>query len=145
MYNCKKCGSENYVKAGTVEGEQRYKCKDCGCQFVPTRQKGRSTNTKIIALFLYISGLSLRTIARFVKTDLHAVYRWILEYGRANYEKPEPQGEAVIVELDEMWHYLHSKKLKSGYGRLIAEIPINLSTGNAEGEIMLHLNGFTNG
>jgi len=144
MYSCKKCGSEHYVKAGAVNGEQRYKCKDCGCQFVPTRQKGRSVNTKIIALFLYVSGLSLRTIARFVKTDVHAVYRWILEYGRANYEKPEPQGDAVIVELDEMWHYLHSKKLKSGYGRLIAEIPINLSTGNAEGEVMLHLSGFTN-
>jgi transposase len=143
-YECKKCGSNRYVKAGKVGGEQRYKCKDCGCQFVPTRHKGRSANTKIVALFLYVSGLSLRRIAKAVKTDVHAVYRWILEYGRANYEKPEPQGEAVIVELDEMWHYLRSKKQKFGYGKLIAAIPVNLSTGNAEGATMLHFQGFTN-
>ena len=145
MYACKKCGSFRYVKAGLVKGEQRYKCKDCDCQFVPTRHKGRSANTKILALFLYISGLSLRRIAVAVKTDVHAVYRWILEYGRANYEKPEPQGDAVIVELDEMWHYLHSKKHKCGFGKLIAAIPVNLSTGNVEGEIKLHLRDFTNG
>jgi len=127
-----------------VDGEQRYKCKDCGCQFVPTRQKGKSANTKIIALLLYISGLSYRTIAKIVKADVHAVYNWILDYGRANYEKPEPQGKAVVIELDEMWHYLHSKKQSSGYGRLIVGIPVNLSTGNAEGEIMVHLQKCTN-
>ena len=143
-YECKKCGRSHYVKAGKVQGEQRFKCKDCGCQFVPTRQKGRSANTKTLALFLYVSGLSLRRIAKVVKADVHAVYRWILAYGRMNYEKPEPRGEAVEVELDEMWHYLHSKKQKSGYGRLIAVIPVSLSTGNAEGETMIHFSGFTN-
>lgn len=141
-YECKKCESKNYVKAGKVEGEQRFKCKDCGCQFVPTRQKGRSANTKIVALFLYVSGMSLRRISKAVKTDVHAVYRWILEYGRNNYEKPAPQGTTLEVELDEMWHYLGSKKQKSGFGKLIAAIPVNLSTGNVEGEIMLHLKDF---
>lgn len=41
VYKCKKCESNEYVKAGFVKGEQRYKCKKCGCQFVPTRHKGR--------------------------------------------------------------------------------------------------------
>ena len=39
MYKCKKCQSSEYTKAGFVKGEQRYKCKKCGCQFVPTRHK----------------------------------------------------------------------------------------------------------
>lgn len=30
-------------------------------------------------------------------------------FAEKTYEKSEPR-EAVIVELDEMWHYLHSKK-----------------------------------
>ena len=30
---CKKCSSKTYVKAGHVRGMQRYKCKECGCQF----------------------------------------------------------------------------------------------------------------
>ena len=86
-YECKKYGRSHYVKAGKVQGEQRFKCKDCGCQFVPTRQKGRSANTKTVALFLYVSGLSLRGIAKVVKANAHAVYRWILAYGRMNYEQ----------------------------------------------------------
>ena len=86
----------------------------------------------------------MRTIAKVVKTDLHAVYRWIKKFAVENYEKPEPKSEAVIIELDEMWHFIKSKKTSFGYGKLIAVIPINLSTGNVEGEIMLHFQSFTN-
>ncbi len=53
-------------------------------------------------------------------------------FAKENYVKPEPQDEAVIVELDEMWHYLHSKKDRSGFGNLIAVIPVHLLTGNVE-------------
>jgi transposase len=139
VYQCKKCGQSEYVKAGYVGGEQRYKCKACGCQFVPTRQHGKSLKEKTVALCLYISGLSFRTIGKIVKADPSAVYRWVRDYAKANYEKPEPQSDAVVLELDEMWHFLGSKKVKSGYGRLIVAIPVNLSTGSVEGGIALHL------
>ena len=141
--NCKKCGSVNVVKAGKIEGNQRYKCKDCDCQFQPNRKKGRPERTKRLAILLYLSGLSMRTISRIVKTDLHAVYRWIRNFAENNYEKPEPKSDAVVVELDEMWHYLHNKKTNIGYGRLIVAIPVNLSTGSVEGETMIHFQNFT--
>ena len=143
MY-CKKCGGQNYVKSGFIKGEQRYKCKDCGCKFVPTRHQGKSEKDKLIAIWLYLHGLSFRTIAKMFKVTHKAIYDWVKAYAIHNYIKPEPQGSAVIIELDEMWHFLHSKKLPSGYGRLIAAIPVNLSTGNAEDETMLHFQGFTN-
>jgi len=135
---CKKCGGENHVKAGFVEGEQRYKCKACGCKFVPTRQHGKTEKEKMTAIWLYCHGLSLRTIAKFFKVTAASVLKWVRTYARDNYEKPAPQSDAVIVELDEMWHFLFSKKEKSGYGRLIVAIPVNLSTGNVEGETMIH-------
>jgi len=34
----KRCESDNYIKFGFLNGAQRYKCKDCKCQFVPTSQ-----------------------------------------------------------------------------------------------------------
>jgi len=139
---CKKCESEKCVKAGLIKGEQRYKCKDCGCLYVPTRQHGKSEKDKLTAIWLYMHGLSFRAIAKFSKVSHKTIYDWVKAYALKNYIKPEPKGEAVIVELDEMWHYIHSKKTKSGYGRLIAVIPVNLSTGNAEGEIMLHFQNF---
>ncbi|WP_407651239.1 transposase-like zinc-binding domain-containing protein [Candidatus Bandiella euplotis] len=30
---CKKCSSSKYVKNGNIRGMQRYKCKECGCNF----------------------------------------------------------------------------------------------------------------
>jgi len=144
ILNCKKCNSQKNVKSGFVKGEQRYKCKDCGCQFVPTRQRGKTEKDKLTAVWLYMHGLSFRTIAKFFKVSHKAIHDWVKAYAKQNYVKPEPEGEAVIVELDELWHYLHSKKHKSGCGKLFAAIPINLSTGNAEDEIMLHFQGFTN-
>ena len=107
---CKKCNSADVVKAGKINGNQRYKCKICGCQFQPNRHKGRPESTKRLAILLYLCGLSMRTISKIVKTDVAAVYRWIRKFAEENYEKPKPKGESVVVELDEMWHYLHNKK-----------------------------------
>ncbi len=142
---CKKCGSTHVVKAGKIDGNQRYKCNACGCQFQPNRQRGKAESVKKLAVLLYLCGLSMRTIAKIVKTDVHAVYRWIRKFAEENYEKPEPKSESVIIELDEMWHFIKDKKTDAGYGRLIAAIPVNLSTGSVEGEIMLHLQNFTRG
>jgi transposase-like protein len=141
--SCKKCGSADVVKAGKLNENQRYKCKKCGCQFQPNRHKGRPESTKRLAILLYLHGLSMRAISKIVKTDLHAVYRWIRKFAEDNYEKPEPKGESVVVELDEMWHYINNKKTDAGFGRLIAVIPVNLSTGSAEGVTMIHFQNFT--
>jgi len=141
---CKKCGSEHIIKAGKIDDNQRYRCKECGCQFQPNRHKGKPEQTKRLAILLYLLGLSMRTIAKITKTDVHAVYRWIKAFAEENYVKPEPASSEVVVELDEMWHYLHSKKTNFGYGKLIAAIPVNLSTGSVAGEIMLHFQNFTN-
>ena len=139
---CKKCNSINKMKAGFVKGEQRYKCKDCGCQFVPTRHKGKPEKDKMLAVWLYTHGLSFRTIAKLFRVNVRSVFVWVKTFAKANYIKPIPQSDAVVVELDEMWHFIHSKKQKSGYGKLIAVIPINLLTGSVEGEIKLHFANF---
>jgi transposase-like protein len=142
---CKKCKSQNYVKAGFVTGEQRYLCKDCGCKFVPTRQKGKCEKTKMTAVWLYCHGFSFRTIAKFFNVNVRSVFNWVKAYAKANYVKPIPESDAVVIELDEMWHFIQSKKLQSGFGRLIAVIPINLSTGSVEGEIKLHFQSSISG
>jgi len=144
ILNCKKCGSEKHVKAGFIKGEQRYLCKDCGCKFVPTRHHGKPEKDKLLAVWLYLHGFSFRTIAKYFKVTPKAVYDWVRIYAKENYVKPEPKGEAVVVELDEMWHFIKRKKTKSGFGKLIAAIPISLSTGNAEGGITIHFQDFTN-
>lgn len=127
---CPKCHSDKVHKSGFVTGEQRYKCKNCSRQFVPTRHHGRPETEKLTAVLLYINGLSLRTIARLLNVSATAVLKWVRQYATENYEKPQPEGSAVIVELDEMWHYLHNKKTSSGYGKLIVVLPASSLTGN---------------
>ena len=108
---CKKCGSEISVKAGFIKGEQRYLCKSCGCKFVPTLQKGKDDKTKLTAVWLYCHGLSFRTIAKYLNVNVRSVFNWVKAFAIKNYVKPEPsESSEIVLELDEMWHYINSKK-----------------------------------
>ena len=35
-----------------------------------------------------------------------SVMTWIEQFAKDHAQKPEPEGRALVVELDEMWHYL---------------------------------------
>ena len=130
MHECPKCHSHKTVKNGKHLKRQRYRCKICGFQFTRTTPRGRPSCEKALAVLLYTLGLSMNAIARLLKVSTPAVLRWIQTFAEKIYEKPEP-GEAVIVELDEMWHSLGSKKTSSGFGKLIVAIPVSSLTGNA--------------
>ena len=58
--------------------------------------------------------------ARLIGVSPTAVLKWIKTFAKTHYEKPAP-GDAIIVELDEMWHYLRSKKTSYGSGKPIVE------------------------
>jgi len=55
--------------------------------------------------------------------------RWARAFAEKTYEKPEPD-QTVIVEIDEMLHYLYAKKTNSGSGKLIVAIPVSSLTGD---------------
>jgi hypothetical protein len=100
---------------------------------------GKTEKEIMTAVWLYCHGLSLRAIARFFKVTASAVLKWVRNYARNNHEKPAPKSDAVVVERDEMWRFLFSKKTKSGFGKLIVAIPIHSLTGNVEGGILICL------
>ena len=128
---CPKCQSIEVVKNGKVQGKQRYKCKSCSLQFTRPTPRGRPAQEKAMAVTLYTLGLSIRAIARLIGVSPTAVLKWIKTFAKTHYEKPAP-GDAIIVELDEMWHYLGSKKTSYGSGKLIVEKLESLLTGNVE-------------
>jgi transposase len=129
MLDCPKCHSQEVIKNGKHLGKQRHRCKVCGYQFTRTTPRGKPANEKAGAILLYTLGLSMNAIARLFQVSTPAVLRWIRNFAERVYEKPEPK-EAVVVELDEMWHYLHSKKTSFGSGKLIVAIPVSSLTGN---------------
>ena len=125
------CQSIEVVQNGKVQGKQRYKCKSCSLQFTRLTPRGRPAQEKAMAVTLYTLGLSIRAIARLIGVSPTAVLKWIKTFAKTHYEKPAP-GDAIIVELDEMWHYLGSKKTSYGSGKLIVEKLESLLTGNVE-------------
>ena len=131
---CPKCQSIEVVKNGKAQGKQRYKCKSCSLQFTRLTHRGRPAQEKAMAVTLYTLGLSIRAIARLIGVSPTAVLKWIKTFAKTHYEKPAP-GDAIIVELDEMWHYLRSKKTSYGSGKPIVEKLESLLTGNVEEEI----------
>ena len=102
---------------------------------VPTSQKGKSKQEKLVATWLYVYGFSFRTIAKFLKFSTHSVFVWVRAFAEKNYAKPEPASAEVIIELDEMLHFLGLKKNKFGSGKLTVEQLSSLLTGSVAQEI----------
>ena len=128
---CKACGSEEQVKNGFMRGKQRYRCKGCGLNFTDTPPRGMPLQMKVTAVLLYVSGLSMNRTAKLLGVSTPTVMAWIERFAEVYARKPEPEGRAVVVELDEMWHYLKKSGTSSGSGRLGIVLQGGWLTGSA--------------
>src|SRR3954453_23712925 len=106
---CKRCGTEQHVKNGLMRGQQRYRCKACGLNFTDTPPRGKPLALKVAAVLLYISGLSMNRTAKLLGVSTPTIQAWLEQFAAAYAQKPEPEGRAVVIELDEMWHFLKKK------------------------------------
>jgi transposase-like protein len=115
---CKGCGSGTYVKNGFMRGKQRYLCKACGLNFIATPPRGKPLRVKATAVLLYVSGLSMNRTAKILGVSTPTVQDWLEQFAKVYAPKPEPEGRAIVIELDEMWHYLKKSPRRCGSGRL---------------------------
>ena len=98
-------------KYGHMKGYQRYRYKNCGHQYTTT-PRGKPEKDKILALILYLSGLSMKATGKILGVTAQSVMRWIRKmYDRFITEKPDISAIKEI-EMDEMHHY-YQKKLKN--------------------------------
>ena len=86
--------------------KQRYLCKACGLNFTDTPARGKPLALKVAAVLLYVSGLSMNRTAKLLGVSTPTIQAWREQFAAAYAQKPEPEGRAVVIELDEMWHYL---------------------------------------
>ena len=133
---CSKCGKDTCVKNGFMNNKQRYKCKECGCNFTEgdrRKEKGQPANVKRFALILYLEGIGFRTIERLLKelginVSHVAVIKWIEKFGKEVKELKKNEYENVSVlamELDEMWHFTKKNEINFGCGLHLIEKGIN--------------------
>src|ERR687890_863849 len=127
---CKRCGAEEHVKNGLMRGKQRYRCKACGLNSTDTPPRGMPLTMKVTAVLLYLSGLSMNRTAKLLGVSTPTVMAWIERFAEVYAQKPEPEGRALVVELDEMWHFLKKRPTSSGSGRLGIGLRVGSSTGS---------------
>jgi insertion element IS1 protein InsB len=54
----------------------------------------------------------MHRIAFLLRVSAQSVLNWIRTFAKAHGEKPEPAGQTIVLQLDEMWHYLKRKRQK---------------------------------
>ena len=130
--NCPRCKHEHTVKNGWARGVPRRKCQACGYQFTRVSPRGTPMARKALVIVLYLSGLSMRRIGEICRVSRQSVLNWVRDYALEHACKPEPQGETVVLELDEMWHFLQKKSKNSGSGKLWIAQPVDSWIGSVE-------------
>lgn len=125
MY-CPKCSSTNKTKSGFTNGKQRYKCKDCNCNYTKSTRKGKAFDIKLTALKLYLEGMGFRSIGRILGISNVAVLKWIKTFGKEvktfmMTKIPNNLNEIDIVKIDEMWHFTSKKNENCGFGLRLIE------------------------
>jgi transposase-like protein len=143
--NCKKCGSSSYVKNGTVRKEQRYLCKECGCNFIAVDRRGHAENAPLKALCVLLYSLgkgTFRGMGEICGVAHTTVYKWIKAAGG---QLPEPviTDDIVEVEIDEMWHFLQKKLKNDGLSKQWIAEPVTLSHGLSVVVILQQSKNFT--
>jgi transposase-like protein len=130
--HCPQCNNQNIIKNGFAKGRQRFKCKQCNYQFTNlSQERGKPLWMKLEAVLMYLSGMSMNAAAKILNVSAQSVLNWVREFAEANYEKPTPES-AVVVELDELWHFIQEKKTSYGSGRHMTVILGDSLTGNWE-------------
>src|ERR687893_633556 len=128
---CKRFGSERQGKNGLMRGQQRSLCKGCGLNFTNTPARGKPLALKAAAVLLYVSGLSMNRTAKLLGVSTPTIQAWLEQFAAAYAQKPEPEGRAVVIELDEMGHYLKKSPRPYGSGQLGIVLQGRWWTGNA--------------
>ena len=113
---CKNCRSENTTKNGIVRGKQRYKCKDCGYNFVVGHayHSPQKLAKKALVVMLYSLGrTSYSMLAKIFGVTNGTIHNWVTEAANG-LSSPAIPAEIKEIEFDEMWHYIGKKNENYG-------------------------------
>ena len=110
---CPKCRSAVHAKNGIVRSLQRYKCKDCGCNYTHSTLSRTPLDLRVKCIRLYLEGVGFRGISRLTGVTHTTVIRSVKQLGDDIEKFREDTGElepVKVMELDEMWHFVQKKE-----------------------------------
>ena len=92
---------------------------------------------KSLAVCLSGHGVSMNALGKMFGVRASSVLQWIRRFATEHAAKPDPVGNAIVLEGDEMWHFLKKNGTHSGSGRLLIVIQATSLTGRV-GVVMRH-------
>ncbi len=142
MVKCRHCGAENYVKNGLRGKHQLYYCKSCKHCFTITEINKGYEAQKLLALILYGSGkASYRYLAKLFCVCPATIMNWIKTFSE-KIDLLEPCPEIKEIEIDEMWHFIDTKKTNYGSLKPLIELVERQLHGLQEGEMPKQLSNY---
>lgn len=95
---CPKCEGEEIVKNGSIHtGAQKYRCKECGRQFIANLQPHRiSEATRILVDQSLAERLSLAALVRLTGVSK----RWLQYYVNAHYTSQAQRAVVTVKKKD---------------------------------------------
>ena len=113
--NCPHCTAEvKQYKAGfNKSGSQRYRCGVCTRAYTPEPNPlGYPTETRMLAIRMYLEGNSQRAIGRIFKVSQQSVANWVGVYIESLPAAQKPESVHTAV-LDELYTFIGNKKTES--------------------------------
>ena len=107
---CPKCEGTDLIKRGWKSGNQRYVCRTCG-RYCTDSQPKFSSQTKGMAIEMYMNSMGIRAIGRVLGASPAAVLKWIRKEHEVLQHKlaqaaPIDTGVADVIEMDEIYTYI---------------------------------------
>lgn len=136
--SCKVCFSEACVKNGFVHRVQRYKCKECGVNFVEGDKRQKYTaHDRLKVLKLYLENCGIRSIERLTGIRNSQISLWIegaADSIRSELAKGQNGVNSIkdieILEIDELCTYIKKDPKTEAsiplYGLLLIEKRVKL-------------------
>ena len=135
---CKECGGGKYVKNGFVEKIQRYKCKECGYNFIEGDKRIKySSRDRLKVIKLYLENCGIRTIERVTGIRNSQISKWIESAAacikrelKESQSKVQNIQDIEVMELDELCTFIkkdqRTEESMSSYGLLLIDQQIKL-------------------
>jgi transposase-like protein len=96
-----------------MRGSQRYKCRECARVYTPQPLPlGYAAEVKREAVRLYLEGINFRRIGRILSVNHQSVINWVNAYHASLPEARSSGNRAEILEMDELFTFIGSKKGK---------------------------------
>ncbi len=121
MPNCPQCHHTHVIKHGKRLHKQRFRCKHCLFTFVEQDTRAYPESMRRFAIYLYLQGQSLRSVAKTLMVSPATVMLWIRHAGEEVMKRESTKRFIAEVEIDEMWHYLEKKKRDYGFSKPLTE------------------------